>query len=80
MTAAGPRVTIRTRILACIEEEPGSTGTDIRAMLAEQGARVSAEDVGSHLHKLVTAGLVERQSMPTGGRPVYCYRLPAEVS
>jgi predicted transcriptional regulator len=78
MTTERVPASIRDHVLACVEEEPGSTQGDVRALLLERGLKVDAAVVATALGRLTAAALLLRQSMPTGGRPIYCYRLPPE--
>lgn len=69
--------TLAAAILACIAEEPGSTPSDVRSMLAERGMRPHAKAVNAALARLAGRGQLIDQPVATGRRSyVHCYRLP----
>jgi hypothetical protein len=70
--------TLHTAILACVAEEPGSTPSDVRAMLAERGIRPAPPMVNTALTRLAARGRLVEQTMPAGHRTVHCYRLPLD--
>lgn len=85
MTAA-PGSDIQAVCLEIVNEEPGSTGTDVRAELAARGIAMSLPAVSATLAALTRRRLLVRQEMQLAPsakrrgipRVVLCYRPPTD--